>query len=685
MEHKEDIRKRIGKLKKLIEYHRTRYHTFDTPEISDEAFDTLKNELEELEYAYPEFVTKNSPTQKVGGRPLEKFEKVTHETPMLSLHDAFSEKEMGEWEERIVKYFVGKNGKMPRHSFYCELKIDGLAIELVYEKGILVQGSTRGDGRVGEDVTQNLKTILDIPKTVHGTGKWALPDHLVVRGEIFITKKELEKINRLQHENGGKAYANTRNLAAGSIRQLDPAITAARELHSFQYDIAVAPNVRFATHEEKHEALAAWGFTINQKNRKVHTLKEVYAFRDGWEKNRERLPYEIDGTVVIVDESDLFENAGAVGKAPRAAIAYKFSPREATTVIHAIKVQVGRTGVLTPVAELEPVAVGGVIVSHATLHNEDEIARLGLKIGDTVIVNRAGDVIPKIVRVLQELRTGKEKKFVMPKRCPIDGSRVVREGALSHCSNPKCGARHKEALYHFVSRGAFDIRGLGTKIIDRFLDEGLISDAADIFSLKKGDIAVLERFGEKSAENIVREIEEKKKVRIDRFIFALGILHVGEETARMLSRTILSEKKHAEKPSDIWRVFSGYTLENLQELNDIGPKVGKSIFDWFHKKENETFLLALDAVGVSFVLEKKKKILLAGKTFVITGTLEHFERNEIKEKILEYGGEVSESVSKKTDYVVLGENPGLKKEKAEKLGIPMLSETDFLRMIGEHR
>ncbi len=682
---KEDIRKRIGKLRKLIDYHRTRYHTFDAPEISDEAFDTLKNELEELEYKYPEFVTKNSPTQKVGGRPLEKFKKVTHEAPMLSLNDAFSEKEMEEWEERIAKYFIGKGRKTSRHSFYCELKIDGLAIELVYKKGILVQGSTRGDGRVGEDVTQNLKTIADIPKIIRSAGKWILPDHLVVRGEIFITKKELEKINSLQRENGGKAYANTRNLAAGSLRQLDPTITASRELHSFQYDVAVAPGVVFATHEEKHEALAAWGFTTNEKNRRMSTLREVYAFRDGWEKNRERLPYEIDGIVVIVNESIFFENAGVVGKAPRAAIAYKFSPREATTVIRGIKVQVGRTGVLTPVAELEPVAVGGVIVSHATLHNEDEIARLGIKIGDTVIVNRAGDVIPKIVRVLPELRTGKEKRFVMPSVCPVDGSDIVREGALSHCSNPKCGARHKEALYHFVSRGAFDIRGLGTKIIDRFLDEGLISDASDIFSLKRGDIAVLGRFGEKSAENIVREIEEKKKVRIDRFIFALGILHVGEETARMLSRTILSEKKHAEKPSDIWRVFSGYTLEDFQELDDIGPKVGKSIFEWFHKKENETFLSMLDDAGVSFVVEKKKKILLAGKTFVITGTLEHFERNEIKEKVLEYGGEVSENVSRKTDYVVIGENPGSKKEKAEKLGIPMLSEADFLRMVGERR
>lgn len=684
MEHKEEIRRRIEKLRTLIEYHRTRYHTFDAPEISDETFDTLKNELEALERKYPEFSLEDSPTKKVGGSPLEKFEKVAHETPMLSLNDAFSEKEMEEWEDRIEKHFSSAGGISRKHSFYCELKIDGLAIELTYERGILVRGSTRGDGRVGEDVTQNLMTISDIPQKIRRRGRWKIPDHLVVRGEIFITKDELERINKVQEKNGEKPYANTRNLAAGSVRQLDPAITASRKLRSFQYDIAVAPEITFDTHEEKHHALSSWGFTINPKNRKLDTLGEVYAFRDAWEKNRERLAYEIDGIVVIVNECDLFDDAGVVGKAPRAAVAYKFSPREATTIVRAIKVQVGRTGVLTPVAELEPTAIGGVVVSHATLHNEDEIARLELRVGDTVVIRRAGDVIPKVTRVLPELRTGKEKRFIMPKRCPVDGSEIIRDGALSRCSNPKCGARHKEALYHLVSRGAFDIRGLGTKIIDRFLDEGLISDAADIFSLKKGDIAILERFGEKSAENIIREIEEKKRIRIDRFIFSLGIFHVGEETARMLSRAVLARKKSPSKPSDIWDVFSKFTLDDFQELDDVGPKVGKSLFEWFHKDDHKKILLAFDDAGVSLASEKKENIILAGKTFVVTGTLDQFERNEIKEKIRAYGGEVSESVSKKTDYVITGKNPGSKKEKAEKLGVPVISEIDFLRMIGKN-
>lgn len=696
---KEEANKRIKKLREEINRYRYAYHVLDKSLIPDAAHDSLKKELFELEQQFPELITPDSPTQRVGGAPLRAFRKVRHESPMLSFNDAFSREDVEAWLERLGNH-VQREARGP---FYGELKIDGLAIELVYENGIFVVGGTRGDGAIGEDVAQNLKTIEAIPLRILAPDEirknlatlglnpdaYALtPRRLVVRGEVFLTKKEFARVNREQEKRGEKTYANPRNVAAGSVRQLDPKITASRRLDSYEYDIVTDLGQR--THEEVHALLRAFGFKTNPENKLLKSLDEVFAFRDYWEKHRERLPYEVDGVVILVNENDLFGAGGVIGKAPRAAIAYKFSPKEAATVVEDIKVQVGRTGVLTPVAVMRPVSVGGVTIAHATLHNEDEIRRLGLKIGDTVIVSRAGDVIPQITGVLANLRTGREKEFHMPLLCPVDGSKVLRDGLPAgrqgvayRCSSKTCGARHKESLYHFVSRGAFDIRGLGQKIIDRFMDEGLITDAADIFTLQEGDIAALERFGEKSAENIVREVKEKKTVSLPRFIYALGILHVGEETAALLSRAITNFQLPIAKPGDALRALRKMKDEDLQAIPDIGPVVAKSIYEWFREPRNVKLVEKLDRVGVGIEdkLHGAKGKSLAGKTFVLTGGLATMTREEAKEKIRALGGDVAESVSRKTSYVVAGSEPGSKYEQAKKFGIPILEEKEFLGMI----
>lgn len=665
---KKHTKERIEQLKKTINHHRYLYHVLNKPEISDAALDSLKKELFDLELKYPEFITFDSPTQRIGGTPLKEFKKIQHSAPMLSFNDAFSEQDMRDWIERVENYL----GVKIKPEFYCELKIDGLAIELVYENGVFVRGSTRGDGLIGEDITQNLKTIEAIPL------KLEIPKKLVVRGEVFIAKKEFERINKEQEKKGGKVFANPRNMAAGSVRQLDPKITANRKLDSFIYDIIT--DLGQKTHEEEHQLLKDLGFKINFHNQPAKSLEEVFKFRNYWseEKHREKLPYEIDGIVAIINDNKIFGDAGVVGKAPRAAIAYKFSPKEATTIIEGIKIQVGRTGVLTPVAILKPLELSGIKISHATLHNFDQIKRLGLKIGDTVIISRAGDVIPQITSVLKDLRTGKEKEFKIPRQCPIDNAKIIHEGVFYRCSNPKCGARNRESLKHFVSRTAFDIRGLGGKIIDRFLDEGLISDAADIFELAEGDIVVLERFGEKSAQNIVREIASRKTATLQRFIYSLGILHVGEETAIVLARefSVFSIKEFIKK-------YRGISKDEFQKIRDIGPKVAQSIYDWFHNERNIRFLEKLERVGIKIEIQKSriKDQRLKNKTFVLTGSLESISRDKAKEKIRELGGDVSESVSKKTDYVIAGNEPGSKYEKAKELGVKILIENEFLKIL----
>ncbi|MEK7089836.1 MAG: NAD-dependent DNA ligase LigA [Patescibacteria group bacterium] len=668
---------RIEALKKEINRYRYAYHVRDEETISQGALDSLKKELFDLETTFPELITPDSPTQRIGGKPLPDFKKVRHEARMLSFNDAFSEKDMVDWFTRLENYL----GRDTKPDFYCELKIDGLAIELIYENGIFVQGSTRGDGHIGEDVTQNLKTIEAIPlklfsedeatKNLKELGlnpkNFTLnPKHLVVRGEIFLSTKEFARLNKEALAKGEKPYANPRNVAAGSIRQLDPKIVAGRKLDSFEY--AIVTDLGQKVHEEEHTLLKALGFKTNPHNKLVHSLDDVFSFRNYWDVHREKLAYEVDGIVVIGNDNKTFEAGGVAGKAPRGAIAYKFSPREATTVVRDIVVQVGRTGALTPVAVLEPVSVGGVTVQHATLHNYDEIQRLGVKIGDTVIVSRAGDVIPQIMSVLPKLRTGKEKEFRMPKHCPMDGAPVVKDGVSYRCSNPKCGARRREALYHFVSRGAFDMRGMGPKIIDRFLDEGLIADAADIFSLYEGDIKALPRFGEKSADKLVIEINEKKTTSLSRFLYALGIFHVGEETARTLASEALWKRVHITKPNEVSVFFKAFSKESLMQMEDVGPKVAESIYEWFHDSHNAELLRKFNKSGVEIVMPKnatKKNAAFMGKTFALTGTLMGMTRDEAKERVRNAGGDIVESVSKQTNFVVAGENPGSKLKKAK--------------------
>jgi DNA ligase (NAD+) len=690
----ETAKARALKLKKEINRYRYAYHVLGKDLISPDALDSLKKELFDLEQKFPELITPDSPTQRVAGKPLKEFKKVKHldwegkEARMNSLNDAFSKEDVFDWLTRLDNYLKQTyNSQLTTHNFYCDLKMDGLAVELVYENGLLIQGSTRGDGLIGEDITQNLKTIEAIPLRLEDDP----PKRLVVRGEVFLTKKEFAAINKELEKKGEKTYANPRNLAAGSVRQLDPKVTASRKLNFYAYGIPGSGEKyfkNFRSRSEEYEKLSQYGIPVNPHGKVVRSTEEIFNFHDEIYKKRDRLPYEIDGIVVTVDDNRIFDKAGVIGKAPRASIAYKFSPKEATTIVKDIIVQVGRTGALTPVAKLETVEVGGVKISSATLHNYGEIVRLGLKIGDTVIVSRAGDVIPQITKVLKNLRTGKEKAFRMPRFCPVDGSKVVREGALYRCSNPRCGARHRENLYHFVSRGAFNINGLGPKIIDRFLEEGLISDAADIFTLDEGAISVLERFGEKSAENIVKEVESKKTITLPRFLYSLGILHVGEETAALLARQFMevmppkeAQLSNIGKPTDVLKIFQKLSLNDLQKIPGIGPKVAGSISSWFREARNIKLLDKLEMVGIKIVKGEAVKGKLAGKTFVLTGGLEVMSRDEAKEKIRALGGNVSESVSKKTDYVVVGNEPGSKYDKAKKLGVKILNEQEFLRLL----
>lgn len=689
--NKKEASERIEKLRSEIERYRYAYHVLDESLISDEALDSLKKELFDLEEQFPDLIGPDSPTQRVAGEPLKDFKKVIHkdasgkEARMHSLNDAFSEEDVKEWLARTDRYLKSEEIEDRPREFYCDPKMDGLAVELVYEKGILVQGSTRGDGLIGEDVTQNLRTIEAIPLKLREKEELT-PPRIVVRGEVFFTKKEFERINREQDKKGGKRYANPRNVAAGSVRQLDPKITAERKLDFFAYGLVDETTPSIA---RERELLRAWGVKSNPHGRVVHAPEEIHTFHQELEKKREKLPYEIDGTVVTVDDKKLFKALGVVGKAPRGAVAYKFSPREATTVVEDIAVQVGRTGVLTPVARVRPVGVGGVTITHATLHNADEIERLDLRIGDTVIISRAGDVIPQVMKVLSEFRTGKEKRFSMPKKCPVDGSNVVRDGVAYRCSNPKCGARHRQSLKHFVSRHAFSIEGIGPKILDRFLDEGLIADAADIFTLQKGDIAALPRFGERSAENIVREVGSKKEIELPRFIYALGIPQVGEETALLLAEYVVAKSsRNRVGVGDIAHVLRGSSGEELMEIEDVGPSVAESIASWIREPGNARLLEKLEDVGVRIKKESARQDRstsgkLKGKTFVLTGVLPKISREEAKERIRALGGDVSSSVSRKTDYVVAGADPGSKYDKAKKLGVKVIDEAGFFGLLGE--
>ncbi len=687
-----EAKKRLAKLRAEINIHNRAYHVLNEPKISDSEYDRLFEELLKLEKEFPELVAPDSPSQRVGGEPLENFKKIKHEKSMLSLNDTFSESETTEWIERCRNFLNKAEVPANLEEFYCELKVDGLAMELIYENGSFVLGATRGDGLVGEDVTQNLKTVQAIPLAINSPEFSATelkkeklnpnnfnlsPAKLIVRGEVFLSRSEFEKINRKAKRNNEKIYANPRNVAAGSIRQLDPKITAERKLDCFIYEIVT--DLGQKTHAEEHAILKALGFKTGPHNAPVKGLSEVFKFRNKWEMGREKLDYEIDGTVIVLNDNKTREALGVVGKAPRGAVAFKFAPREKTTKLNKILIQVGRTGVLTPVAELEPVELGGVTISHATLHNADEIERLDVRLGDTVFLSRAGDVIPKITGVLKDLRIGTEKKFKMPTHCPADGSLVIKDGVFHRCSNPECGARRRERVYHFASRRAFDLRGLGPKIVDRFFDEGLITDAADLFGLSLEDLISLPRFGEKSANKLIKEIAERREISQARFIFGLGIEQVGEETARAIAMRFPIASG---KPTDLESVYSKFSIEDWQVIADIGPKVAESLINWFKQKNNINFLRKLNNFGAHFIPESKKNNgPLMGKILVFTGTLEKNSREVAKELARRAGGDVSESVSKKTDYLVAGAEAGSKLDKAKSLGVKILSEEDFLELL----
>ena len=668
---REEAKERIEKLKKLINYHRYLYHVLDRQEISDAALDSLKHELYELEQQFPEFITPDSPTQRIAGKPLDKFRKVRHKVPQWSFNDAFNEEEIREFDQRL-KRELGVD-----EIDYCvELKIDGMHVILTYEKGLFVLGATRGDGKVGEDVTQNLKTIESIPLRMEKD------IDVVVEGEVYMKKSVFHQLNEERKKRGEEPFANPRNAAAGGIRQLDPKVAAERKLDVFIYDLSWPEEEIPETQVEELKKLMELGFKVNKNFRHCKNIDEVIEFWKEWEKKREKEDYWIDGVVVKVNKREYQKRLGYTGKAPRWAIAFKWPGEQATTILKDVVFQVGRTGKITPVAVLEPVNIKGTIVSRATLHNADEIERLGVKIGDTVIVEKAGDVIPRVVKALPELRPKNAKEIKMPEKCPICGARVIRpEGEVAHyCSNKNCGARQKTKLYYFVSKKAFDIEGLGPKIIDQLMDEGLVSKPADLFVLKEGDLKPLERFAEKSASNLVNAIKKAKEITLDRFITACGIKYVGEETAELLAQKFGEKIKSI---SDLIKVFKEISYDELMAIEGIGPKVAQSIKDWFSQKENIDFLKSLEKVGVKIKVEEreKKPAILAGKTFVFTGELDSMTRKEASEKVKELGGKVSSSVSRKTDFVVVGKNPGSKYERAKQLGIKIINEEEFLKMI----
>jgi len=706
---KQQAKQRIEKLKEVIFYHRHLYHVLDRQEIPDAALDSLKKELFDLEQEFPEFITSDSPSQRIGGKALEKFEKIKHLEPMLSFNDAFSRQDIDDWLKRISRLLTKE--ETSDIDFYCELKIDGLAIELFYVeensvsknkqvRKILKSGSTRGDGKIGENVTQNLKTIDSIPlkienkeKVIENIKKYglvkkhklsqslikAIKDYnpkkpIIVRGEVFISKKEFNKINQEREKAGLSLYSNPRNLAAGSIRQLDSKVASMRNLDFFAYDLIT--DFKEKTHREKHQILKEFGFHISKHSKYCANVEKVFEFYEECQKLRKKLPYEIDGIVLIVNSNKIFKKLGTVGKTPRGAIALKFPLEKATTIVEDIRIQVGRTGVLTPVAFLKPIYVGGVVISRATLHNQDEIKRLGIKIGDTVIVGRAGDVIPDILKVLKNLRTGQEKEFKMPLKCPICGSNIVKVKGevMFRCPNSKCLARQKKYFSYFVSKKAFNIDGLGPKIIEQLVENNLIADPSDLFELKEGDLSILKGFAEKSAQKLVKEIQANKKITFPKFIYALGIRTIGEETAQNL----------ADYFKDIEGIKNA-SIEDLEEIKDIGSVSAKLIYKWFRVEMNLKFLEKLIKLGIQIENQKKKikNQKLNELSFVLTGALDTTTREEAKEKIKELGGRVSESVSRKTNFLIIGKDPGTKYEKAKKLGVKIVEEKDFLKMLND--
>jgi DNA ligase (NAD+) len=664
------VKKEVEELREKLRHHEYRYHVLDDPEISDAAYDRLMEKLKELEAAYPEIVTSDSPTSRVGAPPREGFQTVRHTRPMLSLDNAFSFPALRDFDRR-VRDGIGREAI----EYIAEHKFDGLSIALWYEDGVLVRGITRGDGNTGEDVTPNVRTIRSIPLRIDKEllKKAKSPTSFEVRGEVMMTRKAFEALNRAQEQSGGKVFANARNAAAGAVRMLDSSITAQRRLDFFAYYLMTDGRAAFPKHSESLLALKQLRFRASDDWKLCDGIEEVVAYCEDWDSKREKLPYAIDGVVVKVNSVGIQNELGFTSKSPRWAIAYKYPARQETTVVNDIIVQVGRTGTLTPVAALEPVQIGGVTVSRSTLHNMDEVERLGVQIGDTVLVERAGEVIPHVLRVVKE---GKNRKpFRVPKECPVCHSKIHKvEGEVAYrCLNTACPAKRRESLIHFASRHAMNIDGLGEKIVDQLVDKEIVKDIAGLYALKLDDLSELERMGEKSAQNLLDEIEASKKNSLPRLIYALGMPFVGERTAQLLANRFSSVEELASAKE-----------EELYEVAEVGPKVASGILEFFSEPVNRQLIKKLEKAGVRPTAEKRtvKSNKLTGKSFVFTGGLANRTREEAGEMVQQHGGKVVNSVSKKTDYVVVGTDPGSKYEKAKELAVPILSEAEFEKLLG---
>ena len=665
------IKERIEKLRGAINHYRYLYHVLDKQEISDEALDSLKYELTSLEEKYPQFLTSDSPTMRVAGKALDKFEKVRHVVPQWSFNDAFTKDDVTTFDVRVKKFLIEAGvDPGPNIVYTTELKIDGFKIVLTYEKGVLKTAATRGDGTVGEDVTQNVRTIESIPL------KLEEPVDIIVEGEIWLSKKDFEKLNKERVKLSLPTFANPRNVAAGTIRQLDSKIVAERSLQAFIYDIAKADFSLPDSQAEELHKLEVLGFKVNKNYKQCQSINDAIDYWQYWQKRAEGEDYWVDGVVLKVDSRKYQELLGYTGKAPRFTTAFKFRAKQATTRLLGISIQVGRTGVLTPVAHLEPVFLAGSTVTRATLHNEDEINRLDLRIGDTVIIEKAGDIIPNVVSVVKEMRPFREKRFVFPDKCPVCGSKVIRlEGEAAHkCTNDNCLAKQRRGLYYFASKSAFDINHLGPKIIDLLVDNGLVKTPVDFFNLKLIDLEQLPRFGKKSAENLIEAINERRTISLPRFIISLGISQLGEETAYDLAKKF----KNVEE-------LSRASLEELKSVYGVGDVIAVSIHNWFKEEANK--LLLSNLLKAVKITNEELPVTnfshsLFGKTFVFTGTMSKMDREEAKRLVRRLGGEASESVSVKTTYLVSGESsPGSKYDKAKKLGVKILSESDFLEMV----
>ncbi|MFH1720369.1 MAG: NAD-dependent DNA ligase LigA [Patescibacteria group bacterium] len=660
---KQEARERIEKLKNKIKKLNYQYFVLDKSEVSEPVRDSLKKELIALETEFPELIMKDSPTQRVGSTLSGRFAKVKHLKPKKSLADVFSGEELREWSERIQKLVPGEELK-----YLCELKIDGLNITVHYENGEFVRALTRGDGVTGEDVTHTVKTIESVPLSLNEKVD------IEVSGEVFLSKKAFKKMNK-----EGEDFANPRNAAAGTVRQLDPKVAASRKLEAFFYEIGTR-NLKKnpETQEEVLKTMQNLGIRVNPKFKKLKTIGEVIKYCESWHEKRDKEAYEVDGMVVKVNSIEQHGRMGYTAKSPRFMIAYKFPAEQTSTIVEDIQVQVGRTGAITPVAHLKPVLVAGSRVSRATLHNQDEIERKDVRIGDSVIIQKAGDVIPEVVEVLKDLRTGKEKKYHFPKTCPICGSDLNRpEGEAAHrCTNPECYGKEREAFSHFVSRSAFNIDSLGEKVIVQILEYDLIKDLADIFLLKKEDLLNLPLFQEKRAQNVVDSIQKAKEVTLGRFLFSLGIRYLGEKGSHDLAKYV-----DKETIPEIIEKLSSLSVGGLKMIEGVGEKVAQSIYDWFHNNKNVELLKKLAKVGVKIQKETAVSRTLEGKKFVVTGTLENFGREEAKDEIKKRGGDVQNSISPKTNFLVCGANAGSKYERAKSLNIRILSEDEFMKML----